>query len=393
MARRRGAVGFLSAARAGRAPATATLPLLALLIALTTAAFGGSVLAAVAESRERAATREVGADARLQKGPGQGFDARALAAVRKTPGVREISPVGIDHWVSLPDGGDDVTLLAVDPLSYARLAARTGLGAFDAAALGGGGRAFPVLASPETARRLGAGEDVEVRSLSLGGRFTARRVAVLPATPALRDTEFLLVSSAALPGHRPSALMVTGSGLEEAALRGAAGPAAQVHLRSKELAGYADGPLQRGAEGVYASTVAAGAGYAVLAVLLSLLQAAPERRALLARLRTMGLSRRSGRGLLVLESLPQALLAACGGALVGWAAIRLLAPDIDLGTLALAARTRAGSALPTTLRPDVLSLAVPALAVVGIAVGVAAVQAWWTTRVTTTTELRAGDAR
>lgn len=45
VSRLRGAVGFLSLARAGRTSAAGTLPLLALLVALTTAAFGGSVLA------------------------------------------------------------------------------------------------------------------------------------------------------------------------------------------------------------------------------------------------------------------------------------------------------------------------------------------------------------
>ncbi|GAA4939204.1 hypothetical protein GCM10023238_01110 [Streptomyces heliomycini] len=60
------------------------------------------------------------------------------------------------------------------------------------------------------------------------------------------------------------------------------------------------------------------------------MRAAPERAALLARLRTMGLTRAQGRRLLVLESLPQALLAALGGVLTAWATVRLLAPGIDL---------------------------------------------------------------
>ena len=82
--------------------------------------------------------------------------------------------------------------------------------------------------------------------------------------------------------------------------------------------------------------MAAGTGYAVLALLLALVRAAPERAALLARLRTMGLTRGQGRRLLVLEALPQALLAAAGGTLTGWATIRLLAPGIDLTSVALA---------------------------------------------------------
>ncbi|MGJ3559568.1 ABC transporter permease [Streptomyces sp. INA 01156] len=117
----------------------------------------------------------------------------------------------------------------------------------------------------------------------------------------------------------------------------------------------------------------------------------PERAALLARLRTMGLTRAQGRRLLVLESLPQALLAAAGGTLTAWATIRLLAPGIDLTAVALpATRSPAGRA---TLLTDPVSLLVPALAVVVLTVGIAAVQAWWTGRRDAVRELRAGDAR
>jgi putative ABC transport system permease protein len=184
---------------------------------------------------------------------------------------------------------------------------------------------------------------------------------------------------------------VTGGGVSGAALRTAAGGSAGVTVRAEERARYVDSPLQSGAERIYTAAVAAGAGYAVLALLLSLLRAAPERAALLARLRTMGLTRAQGRRLLVLESLPQALLAAVGGALTGWATIRLLAPGIDLTAIALAtAQTPVGKA---ELRTDPLSLAVPAIAVLVVAVGVAGVQAWWTGRRGSVRELRAGDAR
>ncbi|MEU8886596.1 ABC transporter permease [Streptomyces sp. NPDC048442] len=412
MALRRGAVGFLSAARAGRSPAAATLPLLALLLALTTAAFGGSVLAGVAESRDRAATEQVGADARLQNDRA-GFDARTLAAVSKVPGVREVSAVGVDTMITLPDGKSEVSLVAVDPESYARLARGTDNGGFAPSALnpsaGGGrdgkskdgkgkdgkGKVFPVLASPETAARLGNDPAIALRSALYGG-FTTRVAGTVKSTPALREGEFMLISTAALPRYRPSTLLLTGtdpSALDRTALQSAAGAGTQVHLWAQERDKFVSRPFQQGAERIYTTAVAAGAGFAVLAVLLSLLQASPERKALLARLRTMGLTRAQGRRLLIFESLPQALLAACGGALVGWAAVQLLAPDIDLGVLALAAKAQIPGSAPVLLRTDVWSLLVPALAVVCIAAGVAAVQAWWSTRVTTTTELRAGDAR
>ncbi|BFO21613.1 hypothetical protein SHKM778_80010 [Streptomyces sp. KM77-8] len=137
--------------------------------------------------------------------------------------------------------------------------------------------------------------------------------------------------------------------------------------------------------------MAAGTGYAVLALLLTLLRAAPERAALLARLRTMGLTRAQGRRLLILESLPQALLAAAGGTVTAWSAIRLLSPGIDLTTIAVS--TASSPAGRAALRTDPVSLLLPALAVVALTVGIAAAQAWWTGRRGSVRELRAGDAR
>jgi putative ABC transport system permease protein len=185
--------------------------------------------------------------------------------------------------------------------------------------------------------------------------------------------------------------LLTGKSLDGAALRKAAPEAASVHLRSEERERYVDSPLQTGAEGVYATAVAAGTGYAVLALLLSFLRTAPERTALLARLRTMGLTRAAGRRLLILESLPQAVLAALGGTLTGWATIRLLSPGIDL--TAVAVPSTEPSSVPAELRTDLLSLAIPAAAVLLLAVGMGIGQAWWSGRRGSVRELRAGDAR
>ncbi|MGW7369277.1 ABC transporter permease, partial [Streptomyces sp. NPDC054841] len=266
-------------------------------------------------------------------------------------------------------------------------------GAFRADELRRSSGALPALASPGVAERLGGGV-TEVGPV--GSPFTVRVDLVRDATPASADGDFLVVDAAGLPGAATTTLLVSGPSVSGTALKAAArtaGGGAAVTLRSAERDGFTESPVQSGAEWVYAVAAVAGAGYAVLAVLLSLLQAAPERAALLGRLRTMGLTRRQGRRLLVLESLPQALLAAVGGALVGWAAIRLLAPGIDLGRLALAAQGNVTSSGPVQLRADPWSLLLPALAVVVIAAAVAAAQAWVTTRRTTTSELRAGDTR
>ncbi|MFD8193958.1 FtsX-like permease family protein [Streptomyces wuyuanensis] len=391
-ARWRGAIGFLSVARAGRAPATAGLPLLALLVALTTAAFGSAVLTGVGEARDRAALLAVGADAGIEA---EELPRELAAEVRKAPGVRDVAVVHRSYDLDLRDGGaESVTLLAVEPASYARLARSTGRGPFAPGQLRGARGELPALATPRVAERLGTGP-VEIGPVA--APFTVRVAAVRDVTPAAAEGEFLVVDAAGLPpGRAPTTLLVSGpsvtaAGLGRAVRAAGAGTDVRVGLRSAERAGFVETPVQRGAERVYAVAVAAGAGYAALALLLSLLQAAPERTAMLARLRTMGLTRRQGRRLLILESLPQAVLAGAGGVLAGWAAIRLLAPGVDLGRLALAARGGVPSLGSVRLGTDFLSLLLPAAAVVALAAGVAALQAWAATRRTTTTELRAGD--
>ncbi|MEU6454091.1 FtsX-like permease family protein [Streptomyces sp. NPDC047065] len=395
--RLRGAVGHLALARAGRTSVSAVLPLLALLTALTTAAFGGSVLAGVTDARDRAALLTVGADARIEEtGPlRDGLPDR----VRGTSGVRDVVEVGLGYQAKGPDGRQTLPVAGVDPAAYARLAAETGLGAFEAEELkprGESGEPLRALASPSLAERFGTGP-FRIR-VEDGTSVTVRIVLVRDRTPAVSGEDFLVVDRAGLSAEaaRPTVLLLTGDRVDAGALRRAAGDdagaeASAVKLRSEERDRYVDSPLQTGAERVYAGAVVAGTGYAVLALLLSLLRAAPERAALLARLRTMGLTRAQGRRLLVLESLPQAVLAAAGGALTGWAAIRLLAPGLDLTTIALA-----GAASPVgraELRTDPWSLALPAVAVLVVAVGVAGVQAWWSGRRGSVTELRAGDAR
>ncbi|MFF2845696.1 FtsX-like permease family protein [Streptomyces sp. NPDC058001] len=402
--RLRGVIGHLSLARAGRGSASAVLPLLALLTALTTAAFGGSVLAGVTDARDRAAVIETGADARVEA-PGLPFPPTAPASLAKVSGVRDVTRAEIDYNAAPTESDAKLPLVAVDPTAYAGLAGRMDLGAFPAGVLteGAGGKGdqaqsgtdavVPAVASPATARRLGT----EPFALIGGGReVTVRIVAQRSLTPAVSGAEFLVVDVRALGREmRPTTLLVTGDRLDADALAKVAGVTANVHLREDARERYSDSPTQTGAERVYVAAVAASAGYAALALLLALARAAPERAALLARLRTMGLTRRDGRRLLVLESLPQALPAAIGGALTGWAAIRLLAPGTDLTAVALATASATNSppAGISTLRPDLFSLLLPALAVVLLTVGVAVAQAWWTGRRGAVRELRVGDQR
>ncbi|MFF9648443.1 FtsX-like permease family protein [Streptomyces sp. NPDC014622] len=394
--RLRGVVSHLALARAGRGSASAVLPLLALLTALTTAAFGGSVLAGIGEARDHSALLAVGADARLRS-PVDSLPPGLADRVRRVSGVREVTAVSIAYQTKPNDGRQAVPVVGVDPGGYAELTRRTGLGAFSEGVLkkgrGGPGAdaVLPAVASPSVADAHGSAPFPV--SMEDGSSVTVRIVLVRDITPAVTGADFLVVDRAGLgaTAATPTTLLVTGPDVDGRALREAAGGAVSVNLRADERARYTDSPLQSGVEHLYTGAVAAGAGYAVLALLLSLLRAAPERIALLARLRTMGLTRSQGRRLLVLESLPQAVLAAVGGVLTGWAAIRLLSPGMDLTGVALPS-----SAAPpeqTPLHADAWSLTVPALAVVVVTVGIAAVQAWWAGRRGAVRELRAGDTK
>lgn len=405
-ARGRGVVGFLSLARAGRSSTVGVaLPLLALLLALTTAAFGGSVLAGVSDARDRAALLATGADARIA-GPGEvtPLPAGVAGAVAKVAGVRAVTAVRIERTAELTSGGagakEGLTLIGVEPVSYARLARQTGLGAFPADVLkpkgaegAGTGRVLNAVASPGLAERLGRAPR---RITSLAGDITVRIAAVRSRTPAAPGADFLLVDAAGLTHSEPTTLLATGAALDAPALRTAvraAGKGLTVTSRGEEREALSDAPLQAGAERIYTTAALAGAGYAVLALLLSLLQSAPERAALLARLRTMGLTPRQGRRLLSLDALPQALLAASGGMLAGWATVRLLAPGIDLERLALATAAGRVPVVGASLRTDMWSLLLPAAGTVLLAWAVAVAQAWWAGRRTSITELRTGGMR
>lgn len=397
--RMRGPVIPLSLAQVARAPGFAVLPLLALLTALTTAAFGGSVLAGVTAARDRAALLAVGADGRVETPTGE-LPGAMPDRVRGLPGVRDMTEASVINEARPQEGSQAVPLAGVDPAAYARLSHRTGLGSFDASALrpegagtaGGADRPLPALASPGVAEEYGTGPYPVL--LPDGTSVTVRIVLVRERTPAVVGDDFLVVDRAALSRDvaRTTTLLLTGDALDGRALRSAAeGTTATVRLSGEERARHVDSPLQSGAERVFGVAVAASAGYAVLALLLTVLRTAPERGALLARLRTMGMSRSQGRRLLILTALPQAFLATAGGLLTGWAGIHLLSPGVDLTAIALASSSALDGLDGAALRADPLSLAVPALTVLLLAVGVPAGQAWWTGRRGSVRELRAGD--
>ncbi|MFF7195385.1 FtsX-like permease family protein [Streptomyces sp. NPDC008079] len=407
-ARLPGAVTHLGLARAGRSPATSQLPLLALLVALTVASFGGSVLAGIDHGRDRAASVLVGADARVDSR--FGLPRQLPDEVRKkVPGVGRVVTARVEPNSPTAPFGLSYSLVIVDPAAYARLTHDIGLPAFPAQAFGHdpGRGTLPAVLSPGLASLLGDGT---ARVDAAVGAVTVRTAAVLTSTPAAPGAEFVIVSAAQLAARHPDlaaysqysgptvllAMNAPGSHIDGGALRAVAKEPASfvtVLTRGEQRSRLGDFPLQRGARSIYLAAVAAGAAFSALALLLSLLQAAPQRATLLARLRTMGMTQRQSRRLVLLEMLPQALLAAVGGVLVGLAVVPLLGPGVDLRALTFGGGEQGvePADFGLGLRADPWSLALPSAGLLILACAVLLIQVWVSGRRRESAELRVGD--
>ncbi|WP_033214580.1 hypothetical protein [Kitasatospora phosalacinea] len=405
--RRPGAVGFLGLARAARGGGGArsrpsVLPLLGLVLAVACGAVGADVLGSVAADRMRVARYGLGGDASVSAGLNGALPQPFLDAAARLPGVETSLPVWIEDDVTMSVGAGAsvrVNVVVADPVRYARLAGTAGRGRFDPAALAApaGGGPLPVVVSGDLPAgtfdlRLAGGEPVQVRT-----------VAVADGTPALTGAAgpTVLLSSVAaadlLPRFGgPDEWLAVGRP-DDAALRALAerflGPPAaaghpghRVRTAAGEAAALGDDPLQASSVRLFWLSVGATALFALLALLLTLLRAGPERAAVLARLRTMGLRPRQGLALVLAEVLPQALVAALGGALVAVGCLLLLGPALDLSPLV-------GAGLPTGPRLLAAPVVRQAAGLALLASLAVLAEAAVTARRQIAAELRAGDAR
>ncbi|MEV4655794.1 FtsX-like permease family protein [Micromonospora sp. NPDC049301] len=359
-ARTRGTVTFLGTARAGRAAVAG--PLVVVVLAIGTAAFCGVVAAGVDASRDRAAERTVPADALMR---GERFAPDTLDALSRLPGVRAATPVlsEPDQRLATDALGTDarvgqVTVLLVDAPGLAAVTRESEVdlpipSALRTARAESG--ALPAIVSPAVAADLARAGLNDAAFISVQGQRyefkTAGTAESFPLLPASAG-RFVILPWQALPARNttpvPTSLLVAGDRLDPEALRQVGDQGQERFQRGGAVTG-GDRPIgvtvdtradvrqklgDGGANGVLAFGFAAGAVggtvLGLLAIAFTVLAGARARGQVLSRLRTLGLSRRQWRGLLLVELTPLVGVSVLTGALVGAVLPLLLNPVLGL---------------------------------------------------------------
>jgi putative ABC transport system permease protein len=371
--RRRGAVVYVGLAGAVRTSLTSVLSAFALVLVLAMVAFGGMVRGAVTRGEVAASWQQTGADATVTAVASTlVITPAAAAAIAAVPGVQQATTVTM--MTGTQANGTQVAVAVVSPRQYAALLAATPGPQFPAAALarpaGGLSRGSPVpaVAAPAAATALGQAS-TSLAIGTLGQHIAIRVVATALAGPAISaGTSGAIVvvprwavSAAAQP---PNLMLVNGPALDGQRLSAVVRrvvPGAQVSLRSAALAALADAPLPHGTYVAYAVGIGAAAGFGILALLITLLLGAGPRERTLARLEAMGLSAGQARWLVMVEMLPEILVATACGAGCAWALAILVGPDLNLAPF-----TGTGAAVPVRAEPVTLVLAAAGLLVVAL---------------------------
>jgi putative ABC transport system permease protein len=381
---------FLGLARAVRSALTPAIPAFALVLALTMAAFAGMVRDAVTNGDVTASWNAVGADVTVSGSPafpGFAIPPSAVSAISKVPGVTHTAAEWPASW--LTTHGAQVTVLAVDPASYAVLVAATqgfpGVQPGLLAVPDTPKTAQPVLASPQAVAALGTGP-VSIASQTAALRpLTVKVAGVLSATPGWpAGGAFLIMPLAALkstatpPVPVPlTELQLSGTDINRVQLDNALQrdlpPGWSALLRSDVLDSMDGAPLQHGAFLLITLSVVLAAVLGLAVMFLELALGAAEREATLARLATMGLTPGQRAWVVVLEVMPAVLAAAVTAWACALALPALVAPAINLSvfnttSIVVPLAPDVSNFVGTVpLVPDVASVALPLGALLVIA--------------------------
>jgi putative ABC transport system permease protein len=352
-----GAVLLVGSAQAGRGPAGrpgagGAAGLVVLVLAIVAGGFVGAVNAGVSAARDIGAVQQVGAHVRVS---GQAIPEEAAARVAEVAGTRAVAVAGRDGAVLDRATGatlSDQEVFTVDTAAYQQVLDALG----DAPRLppelvsaAPGADPVPVLAASTLAGR------TEL-TLRVGDRdHPVTVVGDVAGIPGLDpDFNWMVVPRQALADPGPvSELLVAGAEVDPDAVRAAVAgttPGGDLRLSSIEgaRADLEASGFNGGLTAVFVAGTLACAIGAVLAVLLLVILQAARRGRTVSVLRTLGLSGRQARALLLAELLPPVAVAIAIGGATGAALPLLLAPALGLEAFT------AGVPPPVTVGPTTL---------------------------------------
>ncbi|MFG1943607.1 FtsX-like permease family protein [Nonomuraea sp. NPDC048826] len=319
--RSRPAVAFLGLTRAARAGSASMLPVLILLPALGVSVFASVIAGSVADTQGLAAWQAVGAPIKITAD--RELTAEEVERVRQVPGVTRTVPAQVAE-VQVGHTAERARVIAVDLAAWRELMA--GAPVTLPAPPPTAGPGLPALVSHEMRGR-GTFE------VGWHSRLAITTAAVVPSVPGFfTEGKFIVLPYDV--GQRPvvNTLLLSGSA-DRAALERAV-PDARVETRAATLAAIQDDPMTSTVSSTLLVVTAALGGYALVAVLITLVIGAADRARALSLLRTLGLPDRQARRLTVLEILPMVLVTALAGLGLGLGLPVALGPGIDLSAYA-----------------------------------------------------------
>lgn len=325
-------VSLVGSARSLRDPAAGTTAVLAMLVAVAIAVFSSLILATVDRGAVVAAERSIGGDLHVS---GPFFDEEVIEAIADLDGVEHVTGFFVADRVPVTTAQGRVVaaLLVTDVAELEAVQAGLGEG-MPRGALGAGQEPPQVLASPDVVSAVGTGAASE----PFGEVAIVGEIATLPGAAA--GASFIVMD-------RADYIAASGKGFFPRTLVIDLAPDADAETVSEAVTAQIDTAhvvqsLQARTAAIQSSPAVSALRTAllialVLAVVLSvvaiLLVAGVSRDArsrVIALLRTMGMSRRQGRGVVAWEFAPLGLSALVGGLALGVVLPLLVLISIDL---------------------------------------------------------------
>jgi len=336
MRRRRDLTGFLGSARAIREGGVTLVPMLALLVATSIATFSTTLLTTVSHGLRESTIAETGADIRMSGPPYFDDDIAGIAEVAGIAGLARVHAAPTAQ-LAIDGVSQRVTVYAVDSVALTRVQE----GITGAVALPAGmselvDGTVPVVVSPALMSE--EGSDL---SLYLTGVLEVSAVAVEPSAVGIANEARWVVADLDLlrevTGQSlvPRLLLV---GLEPgadpeaatAALAAASGGSGTITAASARAGQFLDSPSARAMQQGAIAALVLSIVQSVLALVLTLVLAAPARRRLVGMLRTLGLGSAGARRLVAWELVPLASAALVAGTGLGLALPHLVVATVDL---------------------------------------------------------------